>query len=71
MINTNGESNNYLVIDGLKITDFNQTFNKNLLIRNFTPNDNWDFLIKFKNIEKLRIEDSYINSENFLKILLI
>ena len=70
MINTNGELNNYLVIDGLKNNDFNQAFNKNLLIRNFTPDDSWDFLLKFKNIENLRVEDSYINSENFLKILL-
>ena len=70
MINTNGELNNYLVIDGLKNNDFNQSFNKNLLIRNFTPDDSWDFLLKFKNIENLRVEDSYINSENFLKILL-
>lgn len=70
MINTNSELNNYLVIDGLKNNDFNQGFNKNLLIRNFTPGDSWDFLLKFKNIENLRVEDSYINSENFLKILL-
>ena len=70
MINTNSELNNYLVIDGLKNNDFNQAFNKNLLIRNFTPDDSWDFLLKFKNIENLRVEDSYINSENFLKILL-
>jgi len=64
------QNKNFLEIDNQKNCDFKSFSNKDILIKNFNLSSDWEFLYKFKDIENLRVEDSYIDAEKFYEVLL-
>ena len=63
------QNKNFLEIDNQKNRDIKSFSNKDILIKNFNLSSDWEFLYKFKDIENLRVEDSYIDSEKFYTVL--
>ena len=63
------QNKNFLEIDNQKNCEIKSFSNKDILIKNFNLSSDWEFLYKFKDIENLRVEDSYIDSEKFYKVL--
>ena len=64
------QNKNFLEIDNQKNREFKSFSNKDIVIKNFNLSSDWEFLFRFKDIENLRVEDSYIDAEKFYKVLL-